>query len=70
MRFINSTLPIASSIRTILNLVVLVFVIYWLLSIFGLMPTVNQFFKRLGNIVTQQTISLNHGSINETTTKK
>ena len=33
---INTYVPMASSIKTILNLVVVVFVIFWLLRVFGI----------------------------------
>ncbi|NNM58382.1 MAG: hypothetical protein HKM04_01020 [Legionellales bacterium] len=38
---INTYIPMAGSIKTILNLVVVICVIVWLLSIFGLIPPIN-----------------------------
>ena len=39
---INNYIPMAGSIKTILNLVVVIVVILWLLSVFGLMPPLSQ----------------------------
>lgn len=38
---INRFIPMASSIRTILNLLVVIVVIWWLLSIFGIVPPIH-----------------------------
>lgn len=40
---INSFIPMASSIKTILNVVVVCAVVYWLLQVFGLWSTVNSY---------------------------
>lgn len=39
--FINSYIPMAASIKTILNIVVIVCVIVWLLNVFGLIGSVS-----------------------------
>lgn len=38
---INTYVPMAGAIKTILNAVVIIAVILWLLSVFGLLPGVN-----------------------------
>lgn len=40
---INSLIPMAGSIKTILNLVVVICVIYWLLSVFGMLGPIEHF---------------------------
>jgi len=42
---INNYIPMASSIKTILNVVVIIAVILWLLQAFGLMDGLNHLFK-------------------------
>lgn len=38
---INTYIPMAGSIKSILNIVVILCVIVWLLSVFGLIPPIN-----------------------------
>lgn len=40
MWLINTYIPMAAPIKAILNIVVLVLVIWWLLSIFGILPPI------------------------------
>jgi hypothetical protein len=42
---INALIPMAGSIKTILNLVVIIAVIYWLLTVFGLIGNVEHLFN-------------------------
>lgn len=37
---VNTYIPMAGSIKTILNLVVVICVVVWLLSVFGLIPPI------------------------------
>jgi hypothetical protein len=39
---INNYIPMDGTIKKILNVVVVIFVILWLLSVFGLMPPLSQ----------------------------
>jgi hypothetical protein len=43
---INRYIPMASSIKTILNLVVVFAVIFWLLQVLGLLPSITQFWGK------------------------
>jgi hypothetical protein len=40
---VNSYIPMAGSIKSILNAVVVIVVVLWLLSVFGLMGEISQF---------------------------
>ena len=44
---VNSYIPMAGSIKSILNAVVVIFVILWLLDIFGLFHSISRMHMRL-----------------------
>lgn len=43
---INRYIPMASSIKTILNLVVVFAVIFWILQVLGVLPAITQFWGK------------------------
>jgi len=60
---INRYIPMAGSIKKILNIVVVVCVVYWILSIFGLVTPIENFFHGAVNTVNGSVNSeIVHGS--------
>ena len=57
--FINRYIPMAGSIRALLNLVVVLIVIYWILSLFGLSRSVDNLMNALGNFIHQTLMPVN-----------
>lgn len=44
---VNKYVPMAPNIKTLLNIVVVVVLVFWVLSLFGILPDLNQI--RVGN---------------------
>ena len=46
---VNSFIPMAGSIKSILNAVVIIVVVLWLLSVFGILPSLSRL--RVGSVL-------------------